>query len=142
MIDVHLVKSKLHDIEKYYGEMSPLLAVDSRELIEDSVRLHALERLFQLIVDRALDVNTHVIAESNFSAPDDYQSTFITLGEHKVIPMDFALTIAPSVGLRNRVVHKYGNVDLKRMVDEIKENIGQYLEYLRLTVQYISSLEK
>ncbi|KKW23907.1 MAG: Recombinase, partial [Parcubacteria group bacterium GW2011_GWF2_52_12] len=29
--------------------------------------------------------------------------------------MEFALEIAPSVGLRNLIVHKYGNVDMKRM---------------------------
>jgi len=46
--------------------------------------------------------------------------------------MEFALEIAPSVGLRNLIVHKYGNVDMKRMVDDIKNNIGDYLQYVCL----------
>jgi uncharacterized protein YutE (UPF0331/DUF86 family) len=84
-----------------------------------------------------LVINTHIIAESDFSIPGDYQSTFITLGENKVLPMDFANKIAPSVGLRNLIVHKYGRVDLKRMIDDIKNEISEYLEYLKLINKYL-----
>ena len=52
--------------------------------------------------------------------------------------MEFALKIAPSVGLRNLIVHKYGKVDLKRMVDDIKANIGDYTEYLKLISEKFS----
>ena len=62
---------------------------------------HALERLVQLIVDEMVDINTHIIAESDFQVPSDYQSTFITLAENKILPAEFAEKIAPSIGLRN-----------------------------------------
>ena len=81
-------------------------------------------------MDTVIDINTHIIAELNLHVPDDYQSTFTALGEHKIIPMEFAMKIAPSVGLRNMIVHKYGRVDIKRMVDDVKANIDQYEEYL------------
>ena len=71
--------------------------------------------------------------------PDDYQSTFITLGEHKILSMDFAVKIAPSVGLRNLVVHKYGRVDIKRMVEDIRNEIGDYIDYLKFIDGFLSS---
>jgi len=95
------------------------------------LKLRSTERLFQLIVDTAIDINTHIISNSNLQVPDDYQSTFITLADNKFLPMDFALKIAPSVGLRNIVVHKYGKVDIKKMIDDIKEGIGDYLVYIK-----------
>lgn len=52
--------------------------------------------------------------------------------------MDFALKIAPSVGLRNLIMHKYGKVDLKKMVDDIKSGINQYLEYLNYVNSFLS----
>lgn len=137
MIDKNLIKTKMIDIQKYYSELEPILKENAREIIENNLKLHTVERLFQLIVDASVDINTHIISESDIQIPDDYQSTFIALGENKILPMDFALKIAPSVGLRNLVVHKYGKVDVKKMIDDIKSEIVQYLEYLKHIQQFL-----
>lgn len=128
----------MSDIQGYMEELSPLLQKESRAIIDDSVTLHAIERLFQLVVDGAIDINTHVINEGNFHVPEDYESTFRILAQNNVIPGDFALKIAPSVGLRNQVVHKYGKVDLKYMVDQIKGEIGDYNEYLKHMNEFLN----
>lgn len=137
MIDKNLIKTKMTDIQKYYSELESILKEDAREIIGNNLKLHTVERLFQLIVDASVDINTHIISESNIQVPDDYQSTFIALGENKILPMEFALKIAPSVGLRNLVVHKYGKVDIKKMIDDIKNEIGQYFEYLKHIQQFL-----
>jgi len=131
MIDKELIKNKLSDLESYYKELSLILAEETKELMNNNLKLRSTERLFQLIVDTAIDVNTHIIAESGAIVPNDYQSTFIALADNKFLPMDFAARIASSVGLRNLIVHKYGRVDLNKMIEDIKENIGQYLEYMK-----------
>ncbi|MEK7130060.1 MAG: HepT-like ribonuclease domain-containing protein [Patescibacteria group bacterium] len=137
MINKELVINKMADIQKYLEEMAPILKYEAREIIDDNLKLHTVERLFQLIVDAAIDINTHIIIETELNVPDDYQSTFMTLGEHKILAMDFAVAIAPSVGLRNLIIHKYGKVDIKKMVDDIKNNIGQYKEYLENIAEFL-----
>jgi len=137
MIDKNLAQNKMSEIQGYYRELEPLLQNEAREIIEDAVKLRAIERLFQLVVDASIDLNTYIISESGFQVPDDYQSTFTTLSENKILSMDFAQKIAPSVGLRNLIVHKYGRVDIKRMVDDIKSEIDQYLEYLRQVAEFL-----
>jgi uncharacterized protein YutE (UPF0331/DUF86 family) len=139
MIDKDLIKAKMASIQGYYGELEPILKEGTKEIIENNLKLHTVERLFQLIVDTTVDINTHIIAESNFDIPVDYQSTFPVLAEKKILPMDFAVKIAPSVGLRNLIVHKYGKVDIRKIVDDIRNEISQYLEYLKYIRQ---SLEK
>ena len=138
MINKKLIESKLVDLKTYFEKLSPLLEEDARSIIDDDLKLSTVERRFQLIVDTAVDINTHLIKESGAPTPDDYQSTFITLAENKILPMELALKIAPSVGLRNLIVHKYGQVDLKKMVDDIKSEIGQYLEYLSHASEYLA----
>ncbi len=141
MIDKELLKNKMSDIQGYLSEMEPILKEDARSIIDDSLKIHALERLFQLLVDTAISINTHIISESEFQVPNDYQSTFTTLGENDVFPMHFMEKIAPSVGLRNLVVHKYGRVDLKKMVDDIKNEIGDYVEYLKFVAVFLKEKE-
>ena len=128
----------MSDLRECYEELTGVLREEARMIIEDHLKLHTVERLFQLIVDTAVDINTHIIIESKFSVPNDYQSTFVVLGENRLLPMDFAVKIAPSVGLRNLVVHKYGRVDVKRMVDDIRSEIGEYKEYLEYIDTYLN----
>ncbi len=137
MINKKLIESKLTDLKTYFEKLALLLKEDVRSIVSDDLKLPTVERRFQLIVDTAIDINTHLIKESNLATPDDYQSTFITLGENGILPMELALKIAPSVGLRNLVVHKYGQVDLKKMVEDIKSEIGQYFDYAREIDRFI-----
>ncbi|MCX6731645.1 MAG: DUF86 domain-containing protein [Candidatus Parcubacteria bacterium] len=137
MIDKDLIKYKMSDIQGYFWELEPILKNDTRNIIEDSLKLRTIERLFQLIIDTSIDINTHIITELDLLVPNDYQGTFATLGENKILPTEFALKIAPSVGLRNLIVHKYGRVDIKRMVDDIKKEISQYLEYLKFINSFL-----
>lgn len=137
MINRELIISKLANIQNYLQELKLILQHSSREIIEDNLKLHTVERLFQLIVDSAIDINTHLITTTEATVPSDYQSTFITLGEQKILDSDFALKIAPSVGLRNLIIHQYGKVDLKRVVDDVKSEIDQYVEYLKMIRKYI-----
>jgi len=137
MIDKKLVQNKLVDLEKYYQELGNILVADNLDIIKDHLKLRSVERLFQLIVDTTIDINTHIIAESNIGIPDDYQSTFITLAENDILPMEFAMKIAPAVGLRNKVVHKYGKVGIKSMVDDIRNEIKDFLKYAELINDFL-----
>ena len=142
MINKDLVINKMADTQKYLEELMPILRHDSREIIDDNLKLRSVERLFQLIVDTTIDINTYIITESDVSVPDDYQSTFMVMGEHNILPMDFAQAIAPSVGLRNLIVHKYGKVDIGRMIDDVKNNIGQYKDYLRHISEFVKKMKQ
>lgn len=138
MIDKLLIKSKLSEMQGYYEELCPILDMETKDIVRDAVRLHALERLFQLIVDTALDINSHIIARSDIPSPEDFQSTFITLGVNSMLQREFAEKIAPSVGLRNKIIHKYGEVDIKQLVDAVKNEIGDYLEYIKQIERFIN----
>lgn len=137
MPDKELLKNKINNIKGYLEELKPILKEEARDIIDNNLKLHTVERLFQLIVDTSIDINTHIIIESSFHVPDDYQSTFTTLGDNNILEKSFALKISPAVGLRNLVVHKYGRVDTKRMVDDIKNEIEDFLEFLRQINDYL-----
>lgn len=140
MTNTELVTSKLADVIKYLGELDEVLAHDTHEILHTPTLLHSLERLFQLIVDGSVGINTHIIADSGFPMPDENRSTFTVLAEHAVLPSEFALRIAPSVGLRNLIVHKYGDVRLADMVELVRTEIADYREYVEHMRQYLQGV--
>ena len=141
MINREIIQSKSEEIVTYIVELEPHLELLTHEIIHDLKILRSVERLFQLVTDTAIGINSHLITELNLPVPNDFSNTFITLGENHILSMEFAQKIAKSVGLRNLIVHKYGKVDLKRMVDDIKADISDYTEYLKNIKTYIDSLE-
>lgn len=137
MINKELINERMTQMSQFLSEIEPLLKKDTSEIVHDTVLLHAIERLFQLIVDDAVSINNHIITKSGFVPSEDYQGTFTILAQNNVLPTDFSLKIAPSVGLRNQVVHKYGDVNLARLIDEIKTDIGDFSEYLKKVDGYL-----
>lgn len=136
MLDRELLESKAAEIDHYIEELRALVADDPFDILRNHERLHAIERLFQLIVDTMVAMNTHVIAAADFPVPEDYQNTFVTLGEHGVLPMDFAVRLAPVVGLRNRVVHKYEELDMHAFLLQLRTELGDVPTYLRHVLDY------
>lgn len=137
-IDKETIQDKLTMIGEYITELEPFLRFTNNEITEDKSKLRNVERLLQLIVDEAVDINSHLIAELNLESPREYRGTFISIGSHGILPVDFAEKISQSVGLRNGIVHQYEKIDTKRMIDDIRNNIGDYVMYIRLVRDFVS----
>ena len=133
MINSYLIREKLDLIRKYYQDLEEILKHPLKEIRADFVKVYALERIFQLIVDEIIDINNHIIKNSNFEIPDDFQSTFLILSQNKVLPESFAKKIAPVVGLRNRLVHRYEKIDKNlflKMLYKEKEDFKKYIKFI------------
>ena len=129
MLDKNLITKKLDLIQGYVSELEPIVGLDEDTILSDTLKCHTAERLFQLLVDTMIDINIHIIRAKVLSAPDDLQSTFTILGQARLMPTEFAQKIAPIVGLRNAVVHRYDSVSIKRFIEELKKDFNDFKEY-------------
>ncbi len=140
MPDDNVIKSKLSAISQYYEELIPYLEkYRAGDISLTDPRIFVVERLFQLIADTAIDINTHIIARKKFEPSEDYEGTFRILGLHGIIPLDLAEKISGSIGLRNRMVHGYEKVQRKIMMDDIAEGIGQYAQYMKHIAEFLET---
>ena len=97
MIDKDFVKSKIFLIKSYYEELEYILSFSDTEIKKDFVKLRAIERIIQLIVDEVIDINNHFIRYGSFKIPESFQSSFLVLAENNILPESFAKKIAPQV---------------------------------------------
>ncbi len=139
MIDTELISRKLKLISGYTAELEEIFSSSTdKEILADSLKYHTAERLFQLVVDVMIDLNIHIIRDRNVAPPDDLESAFIALGKQGVLPDDFAIHIAPVVGLRNRVVHRYESLQRNQFVAELRKNLSDFKQF----AVYIAKLLK
>ncbi len=140
MLDKDLMERKLRLILGFIDELAPLVEQFSvEEVMADNYKYHTAERLLQLIVDTMVDVNVHLIKEKALVVPDDLQSTFTELGKQGLLPEEFALHIAPVVGLRNRIVHRYDTLNMKDFLEKLKVNFPDFKTYLTHISQVLAN---
>jgi len=131
------VLKKIEEIIGYLNETEDLLKFSDKEILSDSGKTHIAERLLQLIVDEMIDINQHFIKELDLKVSEDFQGTFYILGENKILPIDFAQKIAPVVGLRNRVVHRYETLDIRLFISIFRKNLDDFKIYIKIINDYL-----
>ncbi len=139
MIDKRFVETKLSNVQAYFKELGNTLAYSDQEIKKDFLKLRALERILQLIVDEIVDINNHIIRYANLRIPDDFQSSFLVLAENKILPEGFAKSIAPVVGLRNRLVHRYEKIDLDILLNATRKKKRDFKEYVKHIFEFLTS---
>lgn len=140
MIDKEFIEKKIESIEKYSQKVEEVFKFSLKEMKEDFLKYRTLERLLQLIVDEMIDVNNHLIRRLNLRSPDDFQGTFLILAENNILPEDFAKKVAPLVGLRNRLVHRYEEIDLDLFLNTLLSEKEDFKEYIKFINQYLEKI--
>lgn len=136
-IDKTFILKKLEDIQTYIEELEELYTSPREEVVKNYEKLHTAERLLQLIVDTMIDINNHIIKELSLNPADDFQSTFKTLAQSNVISEDLAQKIAPVVGLRNLIVHRYERLDKDLFVDTLKKEQEDFKNFTKEIYEYL-----
>lgn len=137
-VEAEIVRRKLAVIIENLKALDLIKDMTNEEYIEDLYKRKATERLLQELIEAAIDINIHIIVQSGNSVPDDYYESFIKAGELKVISIELAERLAPSAGLRNRLVHEYDLLEHSMVLDAVRTAEKLYPEYIKEIEKYIS----
>jgi uncharacterized protein YutE (UPF0331/DUF86 family) len=132
-----VVERKLQALRGYLDELAAVVPSSRQEYLDDALRRRAAERLLQLVIEVAVDINAHVGAESGV-VPDDGYHSFLVAADVGLLPSDLAHRLAPSAGLRNRLVHEYEAVDDTLVFSALEQARVDYPAYLRAVLTYLS----
>ncbi len=128
-MDSILLAKKVELFNQYLSELKELVGLGVNEILADTRNYHTAERLFQLLVDTAIDINTHLLKAQTGALPDDLQSTFRALSQANLLPPELADKMAPVVGLRNRIVHRYETLERRTFVELLEKNLSDFEKY-------------
>ncbi len=140
MVNKELVLRKLKKLRVYLDELEFFQEVSYDEYLDNFQHRRTVERLIQLIVDIAVDINSHTLVDAGCPPPEDAYTSFINAGKLGALPTKFARELAPSTGERNILVHEYEKIDDAIVYSSIKDTISMYNQYLAYYLKFISSL--
>ena len=93
----------------------------------------------QQAVETAIDITTHIIAESNLPRKETAKDAFLLLGQEAIIDEELSRRMGKSADFRNRVVHGYNDFDYTLLFRDYKDNI---LDLKNFAKQIVGFLEK
>jgi uncharacterized protein YutE (UPF0331/DUF86 family) len=132
------ITEKVRLLREYVQKAKDIFgAVPDDKAILGSDSVYVLERMFQLAVEVVIDINNYLIKELDIEPAEDIEGTFKTLARKNVLPADFAATMGPTVGLRNKLVHVYEKVDRASFVGDFRKNIGDFDKYISYVLKFV-----
>ena len=129
--DTDIIRAKIAIILDDLKALEPIEQMSQDEYLRDLYKRKATERLLQELIEAAIDINTHIIVGSGYAPPDDYYQSFIRAGELGFLSPDLAEKLAPSAGLRNRLVHEYDRIDHSIILEAVSMAEEFYARYIQ-----------
>jgi uncharacterized protein YutE (UPF0331/DUF86 family) len=136
-----LITEKLIKMKEYLDQLQKFTPASYEDYLQDLVSKYAVERLLQLIVDLALDINNIILSALKNPPAADYFSSFTDLAEYHVLNAEFAYKIAPSTGLRNRLIHEYEEINDAIVFKGISQTIELYTLYIKAINRFANQLK-
>lgn len=96
------------------------------------------ERLLQTAIEAMLDVGNHLIASEGWEAPLEYRDVFLTLGRRRVLSAGDGDRYVAMVGLRNRLVHAYDEIDFRKIHAMLRRDLGDFERYAKAILRYVA----
>lgn len=140
MVNVKFVKRKISLIQDELAHLTTFSGCTFSEISRDFFKQAVIERILERIINRAIDINQHIIAEEatkDTIPPKNYKDTFDRLDDLKIYSSDFAKKISRSVGTRNKLVHEYDEVNKMKIYDSIDDCLDDYTNYCKYILNFL-----
>jgi uncharacterized protein YutE (UPF0331/DUF86 family) len=124
-----LLEKKLQFLLEYLQEFREFTGIRFAEYERDTMRKRAAERLIQLLVEVGSDIAGAILLEKEGIVSETYYASFIELGKKGFISVSLAKKLASSAGLRNRIIHEYGEYKDRIVFSNIKPLYDGYLRF-------------
>jgi uncharacterized protein YutE (UPF0331/DUF86 family) len=137
MIKPAVILRLLESLRENITLLRPLQSESMADLTADPLRYNGVIHLLQTSVEHVTDVGAHLLAGSGLEIPDEYRQIISKMGQHRILPYDFAQRIAPMANFRNIVVHEYLTVDPARVYEHLQHGLNDFEQFIYYIYEYL-----
>lgn len=124
-----ILEKHVHTIEYMDFTLAELMkSVDIQDLI--SFRL-------QQAVETAIDTANHLASALALPQEETAADVFVMLAKKKIISKKLAEQIKDACGFRNLVVHRYGEIDFRKVYRNYKDDINDLRQFAKEIYQFL-----
>jgi uncharacterized protein YutE (UPF0331/DUF86 family) len=137
MVSPDKIEGIFRSLDAYVKILDALRQLPKAELLADAARLGGAKYYLQVAIECCVDIANHLIARQRWRAPKSHADSFAILAENGVISAEFLLTTRQMVGMRNRLVHLYWEVDAETVYETLQNNLPDFDRFKAAMYAYL-----
>ncbi|MEK7522751.1 MAG: DUF86 domain-containing protein [Patescibacteria group bacterium] len=131
MTNIDIIKRKLSEGARYFILVKKFRVYSNEKILKDEIIKGALERYLFLLCQSTIDLAEAVIVYYQLRTPATYGEIFDILMENNIIPNNLVLKMKKMTGFRNILVHAYGEIDNKIMLQVLQKNSNDIMTFIK-----------
>lgn len=137
MVDRELVLSKISSLKRHIERLKGIARIKEHVYLDSldaqDIAIHNL----QMAIQKCIDIGNHFFSEWDIGAPASYSEVFDAMRKRKIISRAMFDKLVKMVGLRNRIVHEYEDVEHKKIYVFIKHDLRDFDLFLKQIVNHL-----
>lgn len=119
MIEEKLAQA-IDEISQMVKELERKLSLKDSDILSEYDTLSSLKFSLLRAVQASIDACMLLTSSRRYKAPASYRECFLNLNEEGILEKQLAQNLAKMAGFRNLLIHKYWDVDDKRILQILR----------------------
>jgi len=141
-INLEKIKTIEKDLMDTVADIRGIIASGENIFLKDLKEIYSLRYLLIGAVEAMANICNHLLTRTTGRVPKGYPDCFEKLADAGIITAELSEKLKKITGLRNIIIHKYWDIDDRRVFKSTKENIEDFGEYLKQINAFIENLKK
>ncbi len=127
------IKERRHDLGRLLGENS------DPALLADPWRLRGLKYTLVEMAEAMANTLQHILAKDMGQPVTGYVETILKAGDKGILPPMIVGKLKPFFDFRNSLIHRYWIISDEKLVQLLRENIGDFDDFVESIENYLKS---
>jgi len=136
--DAETVRDRESRIRRYVADLRDMAGISEVTFLQNRERQYAVLHALQLAIEASVEIATHICAADNLGIPSSYAEAFDLIERAGIVDSSVAQDLRGMARFRNRIVHFYGDVDLRLVYRLLQDRLADFDRYLIAIERYLS----
>lgn len=136
-LEREVIEGKFDVIDRNLRFLGEIKRLSLEHFLESYRDVQAAKYSLLEIVEACIDIANYIISVKGFRRAEEYSEMFKVLKEEGVIGKGLATKLEDMARFRNLLVHRYGEVDNRRVLEIIKYNLKDIREFEREIGEFV-----
>jgi len=134
-IDIEKIKQRITEIKENIEKIKKYSSIPEKEFWGDERNILSIKHLLLESIEACGDICVHILAKKLFRASSSFAECFENLYKSKVIEEDLSNKLIKMARFRNVLVHRYWQIDDRKILDYAKNNLEDFDQFLKAVVK-------
>jgi len=136
-IDRDVIEGKFDIIERNLEFLNEIKTLSLEQFLKSYRDIQAAKYSLLEIIEACIDIANYIISVKGFRRAEEYSEMFKVLEEEGILGKKLANKLEDMARFRNLLVHRYGEIDNKRVLEIIRHNLKDIKEFEKEIEKFI-----